>query len=57
MHLSITHMFVQAEARMNIGQSGHAAPQYHVAGWQVAGPVQVATEFGQPDPKESHGSP
>ena len=46
LELSIPHISGQAEAKMNIGQPGHAAPQDHITGWQVASPIQIATEFG-----------
>lgn len=46
-NLSITHISGQAEAEMNVGQPGHAAPEDHVAGWSVSRSVQIAAETGQ----------
>lgn len=46
-NLSITHIFRQAEAEVNIGQPCHAASQDHVAGRRVSGSVQIAAESGE----------
>ena len=53
--LSITHIFGQVLADMDIGQAGHTAPKNHVAWWRISRSVLIAAEPSQSEQEVAEG--
>jgi hypothetical protein len=52
---SITHIFSQGVAEMDVGQPGHAPPQHHVAGRRVSGSVEISSKLSEPRQEVADG--
>ena len=53
--LSITHIFGQAVADVDIGQAGHAAPEDNVARRHISHSVQIAAKPSQSEQEVAYG--